>query len=101
MRTPRWGRAGELLEETGTPPRWERLGAYRPDGNPGLRDGPLLLALDAYPQAPDAGDLEEATVELVPLADCEARLLGGEMGELAPIACVALALAQLRRAGRL
>ena len=52
-------------------------------------------------QAPDAGDLEDATVELVPLADCESRLLGGEMGELAPIACVALALAQLRRAGRL
>ncbi len=97
------GARRELLEETGyAAARWERLGAYRPDGNRGFGTAHFFLALDAHPvQAPDAGDLEDATVELVPLADCESRLLGGEMGELAPIACVALALAQLRRAGRL
>jgi ADP-ribose pyrophosphatase len=97
------GARRELLEETGyAAPRWERLGEYRPDGNRGFGTAHFFLATDARPvQEPAAGDLEEATVELVPLAECEDRLLGGEMGELAPIACVALALAHLRRAGRL
>ena len=97
------GARRELLEETGYgAARWERLGAYRPDGNRGFGTAHFFLALDALPlQAPAAGDLEEATVELVPLEACEALLLSGEVGELAPIACVALALAHLRRAGTL
>jgi ADP-ribose pyrophosphatase len=88
----------ELLEETGYEAhRLEPLGAFRPDGNRGFGFGHFFLARDArFRQAPDSDDLEVPAIELVPLADCEARMTSGEMVELAPIACVALALARLK-----
>ncbi|HVG98991.1 MAG TPA: NUDIX hydrolase [Chloroflexota bacterium] len=95
---PAAGARRELLEETGyAAGRLESLGAYRPDGNRGFGCGHFFLARDArYVQAPSSDDLEEPAVELIPLADCEARMTSGEMVELAPIACVALALARLK-----
>jgi ADP-ribose pyrophosphatase len=96
---PEQGARRELLEETGyAAGRWESLGAFRPDGNRGFGVAHLYLARDARPvQAPSSDDLEEPTLELVPLDACESRLTSGEMAELAPIACVALALARLGR----
>jgi ADP-ribose pyrophosphatase len=93
------GARRELLEETGYEAgRLEPLGAYRPDGNRGFGLGHFFLARDArWRHAPTSDDLEEPVIELVPLADCEARMTSGEMVELAPIACVALALARLKR----
>jgi ADP-ribose pyrophosphatase len=94
---PEQGARRELLEETGyAADRWESLGAYHPDGNRGFGVAHFFLARDARAvQAPSSDDLEEPTLELVPLAACESRLTSGEMAELAPIACVALALARL------
>jgi ADP-ribose pyrophosphatase len=96
---PEQGARRELLEETGyAADRWESLGAFRPDGNRGFGVAHFYLARDARPvQAPSSDDLEEPTLELVPLDACESRLTSGEMAELAPIACVALALARLGR----
>jgi ADP-ribose pyrophosphatase len=96
---PEDGARRELLEETGyVAPHWEYLGGYRPDGNRGFGVAHFFLARDARQvQAPDAGDLEEATLCLLPLDEAEGVMASGEMVELAPIACVALALARLRR----
>ncbi len=96
---PDQGARRELLEETGfAAPQWEYLGGYRPDGNRGFGVAHLFLAQGArLVQAPDAGDLEEATVRLLSLEQAEAALTTGEIGELSPVACVALALARLRR----
>jgi ADP-ribose pyrophosphatase len=94
---PEQGARRELLEETGyAAGRWDSLGAYRPDGNRGFGVAHMFLARDARPvQAPSSDDLEEPTLELVPLEACQAHLTSGEMAELAPLACVALALARL------
>ncbi len=96
--TPDQGARRELLEETGyTASEWVYLGGYRPDGNRGFGMAHLFLAQGARAvQAPDAGDLEEATIRILSLEQAEAALTSGEMAELAPIACVALALARLR-----
>ena len=94
---PAAGARRELLEETGyAAPRLESLGVYRPDGNRGAGHAHFFLARDArYVQPPASDDLEEPEIELVPLGDCAGRMASGEMAELAPIACVALALARL------
>jgi ADP-ribose pyrophosphatase len=96
---PEDGARRELLEETGyVASRWDYLGGFRPDGNRGFGVAHFFLARDAHQvQAPDAGDLEEATLCLLPLDEAEGLMSSGEMVELAPIACVALALARLRR----
>jgi ADP-ribose pyrophosphatase len=95
---PADGARRELLEETGyAAERWESLGTYVPDGNRGCGLAHFFLASDARPvQPPDAGDLEEASVHLLSLEEAARALTAGEMAELAPIACVALALVRLR-----
>ena len=46
-------------------------------------------------QEADPGDLEELTLELVPLAEVLSVLMSGQMVETSPVACAALALARL------
>ena len=94
---PEAGARRELLEETGyAAAQWEPLGTYSPDGNRGFGHAHFFLARGAQRiQEADPGDLEELTLELVPLADVPGLLASDEMVETSPVACVALALARL------
>lgn len=87
----------ELLEETGyRAPDWESLGSFSADGNRGYGRGHFFLARSARAvQPPAAGDLEAVEIELAPIEAADRLLGSGRMRQLAPIACVALALARL------
>ena len=88
----------ELLEETGyEAATWDSLGSYVTDSNRGYSRGHFFLARQARRvRPPNAGDLAEVRVELRPLDTIERLLSSGQLQELGPVACVALALARLR-----
>lgn len=88
----------ELLEETGYAAAvWHHLGSFVPDGNRGFGRAHLFLARGAtVVQAAASGDLEEMTVERLPLDQVPALLQAGALVGLAAAACSALALLQLR-----
>lgn len=87
----------ELLEETGyEAASWTPLGSYCADGNRGYSWGHFFLARGAVQsRAPNPGDYEHVRVELVPLPRLPEALVGGQMRQLAPIACASLALLRL------
>lgn len=87
----------ELLEETGyAATAWEHLGSYGVDGNRGFGTAHLFLARDVEFQQPaDPGDDEDLELLQVPLAQVPALLTSGEISEVGPVACVALALIRL------
>jgi ADP-ribose pyrophosphatase len=89
----------ELLEETGyQAAEWISLGRYAVDGNRGAGTAYVFLALDARQTTqPDADDLEEQELLLLPRAEAEAALLGGEFQVLPWANSVGLALLYLHR----
>jgi 8-oxo-dGTP pyrophosphatase MutT (NUDIX family) len=90
----------ELLEETGyTASEWERLGAFCPDGNRGFGIAYFFLARSARPShAPQPDELEELVVRTVPLSGIGELLISGDLGDLAAVAGIGLALASLQSA---
>jgi ADP-ribose pyrophosphatase len=89
----------ELLEETGyQAAEWISLGRYAVDGNRGAGTAYVFLALGARQTAqPDADDLEEQELLLLPRAEAEAALLAGEFRVLPWANSVGLALLYLSR----
>lgn len=87
----------ELLEETGyAADEWTPLGRFAVDGNRGGGWGHFFLARGARAVArPDAGDLEEIAIELVPLAALAAATRSGEVNVLSIAAAIGLAAAAL------
>lgn len=88
----------ELLEETGyAASDWLPLGSYASDGNRRYATGHFFLARHARPVQPaEAGDLGQVQVEVLPLDAMDDILATGQMQELSPIACLALARLRLR-----
>ncbi len=88
----------ELLEETGyAADEWLPLGDFFEDGNRGCGRAFLYLARGARQVAePDSDDLEELTVELMPLAELLQATRRGEVAVLAIVAALGLASAALR-----
>ena len=84
----------ELLEETGyEAEQWIPLGDYLVDPNRGMGTGYLFLAKNArYVQEPDADDLEEQELLLMPLEEVASSLRAGKIKALAWAAAAALAL---------
>jgi ADP-ribose pyrophosphatase len=87
----------ELLEETGYAAEdWAPLGSFAIDGNRGGGTGHFFLARGARQVAsPDAGDLEEIAVELLPLDALLAATRSGEVNVLSTAAAIGLASAAL------
>jgi ADP-ribose pyrophosphatase len=87
----------ELLEETGyAATDWTSLGSFAIDGNRGGGTGHFFLARGARQiAAPDAGDLEEIAVVLLPLAALLAATRSGEVQVLSIAAALGLASAAL------
>ncbi|HEX5503050.1 MAG TPA: NUDIX hydrolase [Thermomicrobiales bacterium] len=83
----------ELLEETGyVADEWAFLGSFANDGNRGCGRGHFYLARGARRVAePDAGDLEELAVELLPLAELARAVARGEVAVLSVAAAIGLA----------
>jgi 8-oxo-dGTP pyrophosphatase MutT (NUDIX family) len=90
----------ELLEETGYEAAdWTSLGRYVVDGNRGCGVGHLYLARGARKVAePDADDLEEQELLLLPRVEVEEALVTGALEVLSWAATLALALVTLDRA---
>lgn len=88
----------ELLEETGyTADNWLPLGSFFEDGNRGCGRAFLFLARGARQVAePDSDDLEELTVELMPLAELLQAARRGDVAVLAIAAAMGLAMAALQ-----
>lgn len=87
----------ELLEETGyRADELIPLGAYVLGGNLGWGRAHLFLAAGCRKVAePDAGDLEQLEVVLLPLVEARRRWLGGaDFGQLVSAAALGLALAR-------
>ena len=91
----------ELLEETGyTAADWTPLGSFAIDGNRGGGTGHFFLARSATRiAAPDAGDLEEIAVVLLPLDALLAATRNGEVNVLSVAAAIGLAAAALQATG--
>ena len=91
----------ELLEETGyEATQWKSLGSYAADGNRRYATGHFFLARHARPvRAAAASDLGDVHLEVLALAALDNVMASGQMQELSAIACVALALNQLRGGG--
>ncbi len=88
----------ELLEETGfVADYWTYLGSFFKDGNWGFGRGHFFLAQQAR-RARDAapGDLSTIEVELIDVDRVEQEFASGRTHQMAPIACLALAMAKLR-----
>ncbi len=87
----------ELLEETGYAAEdWVPLGQFANDGNRGCGTGYYFLARGArHIATPDAGDLEEIAVELLPLDTLLAATRSGEVNVLSIAAAIGLAHAAL------
>jgi ADP-ribose pyrophosphatase len=92
----------ELLEETDyAAAEWTPLGTFVNDGNRGSGSGFYFLARGAREAAtPDAGDLEEIEVVLLPLATLLAATRTGEVAVLSTAAALGLAKASLDSQGR-
>lgn len=84
----------ELLEETGyAADEWVPLGQFANDGNRGAGTSFLFLARDARQIAqPDAGDLEELEIGLMPLDQLAESVRNGEVAILAIAAAIGLAV---------
>ena len=84
----------ELLEETGyAAAEWVPLGRFANDGNRGCGTGFFFLARGARPVAePDAGDLEELAIGLLPLDALAEAVRGGEVAVLSIAAAIGLAV---------
>ncbi len=89
----------ELLEETGyVAEEWVSLGSFVNDGNRGGGTGFLFLARQARRVAePNAGDLEEIVVGLMPLAELAEAARRGEVAILSIAAAIGLAVAAQQR----
>ncbi len=87
----------ELLEETGyEAPRWKDIGAYAIDGNRGCGTAYFFIAEGARKVAePDADDLEEMEMLLIPPGQIKAAIANGEIKTLPWIAAFALGLQRL------
>lgn len=87
----------ELLEETGyEAAAWDYLGSHAQDGNRGFGVGHSFLARGARAvRAPDPGPDEQIEVTLVPLAGLAETMASEAMGEMGPLAGIALALIRL------
>jgi ADP-ribose pyrophosphatase len=83
----------ELREETGyVAENWTFLGAFANDGNRGGGRGWFYLARNARQvAAPNAGDLEDLTIELLPFADLARAALNGDVAILSIAAAIGLA----------
>lgn len=83
----------ELLEETGyAADEWAYLGSFANDGNRGCGRGHFYLARGARRVAePDAGDLEEIAVDLLPLDALARATRDGEVAVLSIAAAIGLA----------
>jgi ADP-ribose pyrophosphatase len=83
----------ELREETGyVAADWTFLGAFVNDGNRGGGRGWFYLARNARQvAAPNAGDLEDLTIELLPFADLARAALNGDVAILSIAAAIGLA----------
>ncbi|CAA9549687.1 MAG: ADP-ribose pyrophosphatase [uncultured Thermomicrobiales bacterium] len=84
----------ELLEETGyAASEWVPLGRFATDGNRGCGTGFFFLARGARQVAnPDAGDLEELTIGLLPLGELAEAARRGEVAVLSIAAAIGLAV---------
>jgi ADP-ribose pyrophosphatase len=84
----------ELLEETGyAAAEWVPLGRFATDGNRGGGTGFFFLARGARQVAkPDAGDLEELTIGLLPLGELAEAARRGEVAILSIAAAIGLAV---------
>jgi ADP-ribose pyrophosphatase len=91
----------ELLEETGyAADDWTPIGSFVIDGNRGGGTGHFFLAHGARRvAAPDAGDLEEIVIALLPLGDLVAATRGGAVNVLSVAAAIGLAAAALGARG--
>lgn len=91
----------ELLEETGyAAEEWLPLGGFANDGNRGFGVGHFFLARRARQvAAPDAGDLEELAIGLLPLDELARAALAGEVGVLSSAAAIGLAVVAHRAVG--
>ena len=85
----------ELLEETGYEARsWQALGSFVVDGNYGVCTEHAFLAHGARKiREPNAGDLEEITIELHARDEILVALRSGEIAQLASAAALGLAFA--------
>lgn len=91
----------ELLEETGyAAEEWLPLGGFANDGNRGFGVGHFFLARRARQvAAPDAGDLEELAIGLLPLDELARAALAGEVGVLSIVAAIGLVVVAHRGVG--
>ena len=96
---PLAGAKRELLEETGHEAReWIPLGSYVVDGNYGSGAMHAFIAKGARKvKEPASGDHEEQELLTMPFDDAVAKLLGGEVAQLATAAALGLAAIALRR----
>ncbi len=88
----------ELLEETGyASEAWESLGRFVPNSNYRCGEAHLYLARQAQVQAtPNADDLEEMELLLLPLDVVLEELRVGNVVSLSSVALISLAAARLR-----
>ncbi|MGI8687927.1 MAG: NUDIX hydrolase [Thermomicrobiales bacterium] len=84
----------ELLEETGyAADEWVPLGQFANDGNRGAGTSFLFLARGARQIAqPDAGDLEELAIALMPMDELSDAVRNGEVAILTIAAAIGLAV---------
>ncbi len=87
----------ELMEETGyLAEEWTDLGTYVVDANRGCGTGHLFLATGARQVAePDADDLEEQELVLLPVAELRQLVLDRSFSVMSWVAAAALALLHL------
>jgi ADP-ribose pyrophosphatase len=90
---PLEGARRELLEETGyVADDWRNLGSYVVNSNYGCGRAYLFAARNARcVAAPNSGDLEEMTVELMPVADLILAARKGEVVALSSATALAMA----------
>lgn len=95
--TPLLAAQRELLEETGyAADDWMPLGSFVVEGNRGFGTSFFFLARGARQVVPpDAGDLEEIVVTLLPLDALVAATRTGEVNVLSIAAAIGLAVATL------
>lgn len=88
----------ELQEETGyDADEWVELGRFATDGNRGGGTGHFFLARDARRVAePESGDLEEMSIDLMPLDELVRAARRGDIAVLGIAAAVGLAAAAER-----
>jgi ADP-ribose pyrophosphatase len=95
---PRAAAQRELFEESGyMADGWVALGNFVTDSNRQGGHVYLFLARDARRiQPPDAGDLEEIEISLMPLDEAVAASRTGAIADVSSVAAIGLAVATLR-----